>query len=96
MKPGNSGKKDFIKVPYSGSRWLTQLKSQLLKWLNTKLVPWNLLCWSQNVHVMYKMCVISQNSRHDLRHTFLKHRYNLKTLSLKQEFKMYTSKAYLI
>ena len=24
---------------------------------------WNLLCWSQNVHVMYKMCVISQNSR---------------------------------
>ncbi len=25
--------------------------------------PWNLLCWSQNVHVMYKMCVISQNSR---------------------------------
>jgi hypothetical protein len=37
MKPGNSGKKDFIKVPYSGSRWLTQLKSQLLKWLNTKL-----------------------------------------------------------
>jgi hypothetical protein len=37
MKPGKSGKKDFIKVPYSGSRWLTQLKSQLLKWLNTKL-----------------------------------------------------------
>jgi hypothetical protein len=24
---------------------------------------WNLLCWSQNVHVMYKMHVISQNSR---------------------------------
>ena len=66
MKPGNSGKKDFIKVPYSGSKMADTVKVSA-----------------------------AQMARHNLRHT-LKHRYNLKTLSLKQEFKMYTSKAYLI
>ncbi len=66
MKPGNSGKKDFIQVPYSGSKMADTVKVSA-----------------------------AQMARNNVRHT-LKHRYNLKTLSLKQEFKMYTSKAYLI